>query len=154
LQGADLTGADLRGATLIKANLGGAQLDNGDVSYANLFLARVNISLILARDLTETDLTSVTFVYEDEKGEDIWDSYADSIAESPEEENGQARINSACASSKYNAAQSKNLPITLPKRACKKGIDYSMLQWWEAFGYPRDLTTHSGSASQKSRAAR
>jgi uncharacterized protein YjbI with pentapeptide repeats len=129
LQGADLTEANFQGATLIKANLAGTQLDNANFSHANLFSARVNISAILARDLTEADLTSVTFVYEDENGDDIWSSYSDSIAESPEEENAQTRIDLACANKKLNAPQSDELPIKLPTRPCKHVIDYSSLKW-------------------------
>lgn len=144
LQGVDLTGADLRGATLFRANLGGAQMDDVDLSYAKLYLARVNISAILARDLTEADLTGVTFVYEDENGDDIWSSYADSIAESPEEENAQKRINSACANTKYNVKQSKELPIVLPKRTCKNKIDYTRLPWWEEIGFPNLTRQSSG----------
>jgi len=143
LQGADLTGANFQGATLIKANLAGAQLDNADLSHANLFSARVNISAILARDLTEADLTGVTFVFEDKNGEDIWFSYGDSIAESPEADDAQTKIDLACANKKYNAPQSDELPIKLPTRPCKHVIDYSSLQWWESFEYPSNLTLHS-----------
>lgn len=126
LRGADLSGADLRGANLVGANLANVTFDGADLTNAVLYRATVDVRIILSRSLSEADLTSVKFVFEDEEGHEEWDVFWDTIAESPEADQRQKLINSACRNTDPNLSvvQSKHLPFKLPLRACKHPYKY------------------------------
>ena len=139
LRGVDLSGANLRSAYLSKADLIGANLLDADLSYVNFFEARIDASVMQARDLTETDLTGAILLYLDEEGDDMWDAYWDTLGESSESNGASWRLNSACSAKKWNVSQSKALPFAFPTHACKKLVDYSHFKWWLEYGHPSEL---------------
>lgn len=124
LQGADLSGANLDGAQLYNSNLGGAMFNRASLTSARLAFSKVDIAIILAKSLKNTDLTGVTFVLEDSEGYSDFGLFNDTIAESPDADEGQERIDQSCARSKHNAPQHRLLPIKLPMRSCNFGTDY------------------------------
>ena len=60
LTGADLVGADLTSATLIGAKLSGADMTDAKFRDAKLAFAKVDLTIALAADLRDADLTAVT----------------------------------------------------------------------------------------------
>lgn len=127
LQGADLSGAKLDGAKLYHANLSGVKFDRATLNQTKLSFAVVDISIILANNLNNTDLTGVFFVMTDDNGNVDWGMYGDTIAESSDADDAQRKIDGACIDNKYNVAQYKYLPIKLPKRKCGGSIEYSRI---------------------------
>jgi len=128
LQGADLTGANLNYAKLYHANLGGASFDKASLTGTKLAFGTVDIGVILSKSLNNADLTGVLFVLEDVYGNLQWDLYGDTIAESPEADNAQYKINNACALTHFNIKQNKALPIKLPTRLCGGNTNYNLIQ--------------------------
>lgn len=137
LSGANLTGADLQGtnfqdanlsgAILTAANLGGVSLDGAKLNEAKLIFTRSDLSIVLAKDLKNANLTGIKFVFEDEEGGEKWELFSDTLAEALDIKDMQELVNSACADSKYNQDQSKYLEITPPSRNCKDKIDYEKI---------------------------
>lgn len=134
LQGANLSGANLEGAKFYGSHLGGVVFDQARLSSARLAFAKVDIAIILAKSLKNADLTGVRFVLEDEDGRNDLSMFNDTIAEAPSADEGQRRINQACANPKFGAPQDQFLPIKLPVRPCRYSAHYQSLQF-QAYEY-------------------
>lgn len=128
LQGANLSGANLDGAKLYNSNLGGAIFDEASLISARLAFSKVDIAVILAKSLQNTDLTGVKFVLEDAEGNSDFSSFNDTIAESPNADGRQRLIDQSCANSKFGTKQDRLLPIKLPVRPCGYGSNYQNIQ--------------------------
>ena len=137
LQGSNLSGANLDGAKFYNSNLGGAMFDGASLISTRLAFAKVDISLILAKSLQNTDLTGVNFVLEDAEGNNDFGSFNDTIAEAPNADGRQRLIDQSCANSKFGAKQDRLLPIKLPVRPCGYGSNYQNIQHkvYEYSGY-------------------
>lgn len=129
LQGVNLSNANLTGAKLDYAHLGGVVFDGARLSLARLAFAKVDIAVILAKSLKNTDLTGVRFVLEDEDGRNDLSMFNDTIAEAPSADEGQRRINQACANPKFGTPQDRFLPIKLPVRPCRYSAHYQSLKF-------------------------
>jgi hypothetical protein len=124
LRHADLSGADLRDALLIDADLGGAAFDGANLAHARLVSATVDIAIILAASLRQTDITHATFVFVDDDGQEQWEMFGDTLSETPGAENPQRRIDEACADPKRRQRQHEALPFVLRNRRCLRPLDY------------------------------
>lgn len=124
LHGANLAGANLDEVTLYNGNLGGVEFDDVTLARSKLAFSKVDIAIVRAKSLRNTDLTGVAFVLEDEEGVSDFGMYADTVAESPNADNAQNLINQACAEQKFNEKQDRLLPIRLPNKSCNVGRSY------------------------------
>lgn len=104
---AQISGANLEGAKFYGSHLGGVVFDKARLSSARLAFAKVDIAIILAKSLKNADLTGVRFVLEDEDGRNDLSMFNDTIAEAPSADEGQRRINQACANPKFGAPQNQ-----------------------------------------------
>lgn len=139
LSGADLSGADLRDADLEGADLSGAtitlaDLTNADLSMANLndsklVFSRIDLSIVMANSLHNTDITGSKIVFEDTEGGEKWEMFSDTLAEGRDADEMQALINQACSNTEFKQTQSPYLEVKLPTRNCNNALDYKhMLQ--------------------------
>ncbi|QIR77262.1 pentapeptide repeat-containing protein [Sulfurospirillum diekertiae] len=128
LQGANLSGANLDGVKLYNSNLGGVMFDEASLTSARLSFAKVDIAVILAKSLKNTDMTGVTFVLEDTEGNNDLSLFNDTIAESPNADRRQWKIDQSCANSKFAKPQDQLLPIKLPVHPCNYSANYQNIQ--------------------------
>ena len=128
LQGVNLSGANLDSAQLYNSDLGGVTFDGASLTSTRLAFAKVDIAVILAKSLQNTDLTGVKFVLEDAEGISDFGSFNDTIAESPSADGRQRLIDQSCANSKFSATQDRLLPIRLPVRACRYSANYQNIR--------------------------
>jgi hypothetical protein len=127
-QGADLTEANLRGANFIGANLGGADLYDADFGDAKLIYTKIDLAIVLAKNLKNADLTGSEIVFEDTEGEEIWDSFSDSLAEARDLPEMQTLLDSACANPEYARKIHPLLEVRPPHRRCKTEPNYQLLR--------------------------
>ena len=127
LQGSNLSDANLHGTKLVGTNLAGADMSGSDMSEAKLMFAHVDLTVVMARDLRDMDLTGATLVFQDQNGEDIWDSFSDSLAEARDVPDMQKLLDSACADAKFATPMNPLSEVKMPKRRCKSGLDYNAL---------------------------
>ena len=105
LQGANLVlcslaNADLSGADLTRANLSGVDFSDANMTGAKLAGATVDMKLLLARDLTKTNLTDAKFVFLEDGGDEDgegWGAFLDGLYEEGDWDVYQSRIDVACA---------------------------------------------------------
>lgn len=137
LQGADLSGANLDGAQLHNSDLGGVTFDGASFTSARLAFAKVDVSIVLAKSLKNTDLTGVKFVLEDSEGNTDFGTFGDTIAEAPNADGRQRQVDQSCGDSKHNAVQDRMLPIKLPTRPCGYAVNYQKVKakTYEYSGY-------------------
>ncbi len=137
LHGANLSGANLDGTKLYNSNLGGAIFSEASLVSARLAFAKVDIAIILAKSLKNTDLTGANFVLEDAEGNNDFGVFNDTIAESANADGGQRLIDQSCASSTFGVRQDRLLPIKLPVRPCGYGSNYQNIhnKVYEYSGY-------------------
>ena len=102
-------------------------MSGADMSEAKLMFAHVDLAVVMAKDLRDMDLTGATLVFQDQNGEDIWDSFSDSLAEARDVPEMQKLLDSACADLKFATPMNPQSEVKMPRRRCKSGIDYSTL---------------------------
>jgi hypothetical protein len=130
LSAADLEEADLTGANLLGANLSGADLAKAKLRNAKLAFARVDISVVLASDMRNTDLTGAAIVFapdEDDEDGETWAAFSDSLSDNRELNEVQALFDTACASPRFVPEMYPRLKIEPPRRQCPSEPNYVQL---------------------------
>jgi hypothetical protein len=133
---ADLAEADLSGANLIGANLAGANLGEAKLRNARLSFAQVDLSIVLASDIRDADLTGATIVFEDSEDGEVWTSFSDSLADVREMNEVQELFATACANPRFPTVMYSRLDIDPPRRRCPRepnyvqlSLEYSRREW-------------------------
>jgi len=120
---ADLRDANFKNSVLIGADLTNADLTDADFTSSKMINARVDLSVVLAKSLLNTDLTNSLFVFEDEEGEK-WELFSDTIAESRDDKEIQTILETACAHPTAPPKMNPLIDIPVRYKQCGHKLDY------------------------------